>query len=107
MIRLAGWHEPESEMDFEAIVQRAERIAAGDALDDTDYDVDDEDLFDPYDDEDFKALVRERDRRAAAGVSPRARARRDRRLRRRRGASAPTASTRATRSRRTTSTTGS
>ena len=58
MIRLAGWREPESEMDFEAIVQRAERIAAGDALDDTDYDVDDEDLFDPYEDEDFKALVR-------------------------------------------------
>src|SRR6478609_838134 len=58
MIRLAGWREPESEMDFEAIVQRAERIAAGDALDDTDYDVDDEDLFDPYEDEDFRALVR-------------------------------------------------
>ena len=58
MIRLAGWHEPESEMDFEAIVQRAERIAAGDALDDTDYDIDDEDLFDPYEDEDFRALVR-------------------------------------------------
>ncbi|MGZ6705303.1 MAG: hypothetical protein ACXVFA_20185, partial [Solirubrobacteraceae bacterium] len=44
MIRLAGWREPESEMDFEAIVQRAERIAAGDALDDTDYDLEDEDL---------------------------------------------------------------
>jgi predicted Zn-dependent protease with MMP-like domain len=58
MIRLAGWREPESEMDFEAIVQRAERIAAGDALDDTDYDVDDEDMFDPYEDEDFRALVR-------------------------------------------------
>ena len=57
MIRLAGWHEPESEEDFEAIVQRAERIAAGDALDDTDYDVDD-DLFDPYEEEDFRALVR-------------------------------------------------
>ena len=31
MIRLAGWREPESELDFEEIVQRAERIAAGDA----------------------------------------------------------------------------
>ena len=29
MIRLAGWREPESEDDFEAIVQRAERLAAG------------------------------------------------------------------------------
>jgi predicted Zn-dependent protease with MMP-like domain len=58
MIRLAGWREPESEMDFEAIVQRAERIAAGDTPDDTDYDVDDEELFDPYEEEDFKALVR-------------------------------------------------
>jgi len=58
MIRLAGWREPESEMDFEAIVERAERIAAGDALDDTDYDLEDEDLFDPYEEEDFKALVR-------------------------------------------------
>src|SRR6476619_5791985 len=56
MIRLAGWREPESEMDFEAIVQRAERIAAGDALDDTDYDVDDEALFDPYEDGDLRAL---------------------------------------------------
>ena len=58
MIRLAGWREPESEMDFDAIVERAERIAAGDAPDDTDYDVVDEDLFDPYEEEDFKALVR-------------------------------------------------
>jgi predicted Zn-dependent protease with MMP-like domain len=58
MIRLAGWREPESEMDFEAIVQRAERIAAGDAFDDTDYDLEDEDLFDPYEEEDFRALVR-------------------------------------------------
>jgi predicted Zn-dependent protease with MMP-like domain len=58
MIRLAGWREPESELDFEAIVQRAERIAAGDAPDDTDYDLEDEDLFDPYEEEDFRALVR-------------------------------------------------
>ena len=59
MIRLAGWREPESEEDFEAIVQRAERLAAGEEPDDTDYDLaDDEELLDPYDDEDFKALVR-------------------------------------------------
>jgi predicted Zn-dependent protease with MMP-like domain len=58
MIRLAGWREPESEIDFEEIVQRAERIAAGDAPDDTDYDLEDEDLFDPYEEEDFRAIVR-------------------------------------------------
>jgi predicted Zn-dependent protease with MMP-like domain len=28
MIRLAGWREPESETDFDAIVERAERLAA-------------------------------------------------------------------------------
>jgi predicted Zn-dependent protease with MMP-like domain len=62
MIRLAGWRDPESEADFEAIVQRAERLATeeslGDSEDYEDYDDDDEDLFDPYDEEDFKALVR-------------------------------------------------
>jgi predicted Zn-dependent protease with MMP-like domain len=58
MIRLAGWREPES--DFEAIVQRAERLAAeGDAGEDYDADPNDEDaLFDPRDEDDFKALVR-------------------------------------------------
>src|SRR5919204_5629846 len=54
MIRLAGWREPESEEDFEAIVQRAERLAAQDSWGDSeDYetsgDDDDDDLFDPYD----------------------------------------------------------
>jgi predicted Zn-dependent protease with MMP-like domain len=62
MIRLAGWREPESEEDFEAIVQRAERLAAQDSWGDTeDYepdDADDEDFIDPHNDEDFKALVR-------------------------------------------------
>src|ERR1035437_4973634 len=28
MIHLAGWRDPESEADFEALVQRAERLAA-------------------------------------------------------------------------------
>ena len=60
MIRLAGWRDPESERDFEAIVERAERLAEeeswGDSEDYEDYD--DEDLFDPYNEEDFKALVR-------------------------------------------------
>jgi predicted Zn-dependent protease with MMP-like domain len=63
MIRLAGWRDPESEEDFEALVQRAERLAADDSWGDTeDYEVDDsvedENLFDPRNEEDFKALVR-------------------------------------------------
>ncbi len=63
MYRLAGWREPESEMDFEAIVQRAERLAAedswGDSEDDEGGEEDDgEHLFDPRNEEDFRALVR-------------------------------------------------
>jgi predicted Zn-dependent protease with MMP-like domain len=61
MIRLAGWRDPESEDDFEALVQRAERLAAEDSWGDSeDYrgEDDDEDLFDPHNEEDFKALVR-------------------------------------------------
>ena len=62
MIRLAGWRDPESEEEFEAIVQRAERLAAEDSWGDSeDYELDadeDEDLFDPSNDEDFQALVR-------------------------------------------------
>jgi predicted Zn-dependent protease with MMP-like domain len=61
MIRLAGWRDPESEIDFEALVQRTERLASEGGWDeDEDYDDDenDEDLFDPYNEEDFKVLVR-------------------------------------------------
>ena len=64
MIRLAGWHDPESEIDFEALVLRTERLAAqGSWGEAEDYDEDDEDddaadLFDPRSEEDFKALVR-------------------------------------------------
>ncbi|MDQ6816681.1 MAG: metallopeptidase family protein [Actinomycetota bacterium] len=60
LVRLAGWREPESEIDFEAIVRRAERLAAEGAADEPDRDGGDDDfeLFDPYDDRDFKALVR-------------------------------------------------
>jgi predicted Zn-dependent protease with MMP-like domain len=61
LVRLAGWHDPESEDDFDAIVERAERLAADDSWGDSeDYepDDDDEELFDPYDEEDFNALVR-------------------------------------------------
>jgi predicted Zn-dependent protease with MMP-like domain len=60
MIRLAGWHDPESETDFEALVLRTERLAAeGSWGEEEEYeDDDDEDLFDPYDEDDFRALVR-------------------------------------------------
>jgi predicted Zn-dependent protease with MMP-like domain len=61
LVRLAGWHDPESEQDFDAIVERAERLAADDSWGDSeDYEGADEDdnLFDPYNEEDFKALVR-------------------------------------------------
>jgi predicted Zn-dependent protease with MMP-like domain len=61
LVRLAGWKDPESEDDFEAIVQRAERLAAEDSwgdVEDYEGDDDDEDLFDPSNEEDFKALVR-------------------------------------------------
>ncbi len=81
MIRLAGWRDPESEIDFEALVQRTERLAAaGSWGEEEDYDEDEdedeeEELFDPRNEEDFKMLVRRADRRPAARVSPRARAR--------------------------------
>ncbi len=63
MVRLAGWRDPESEADFDALVERAERLAAagswGDSEDyESDDDEEDDGLFDPYSEEDFKALVR-------------------------------------------------
>jgi predicted Zn-dependent protease with MMP-like domain len=60
MIRLAGWRDPESELDFDAVVERAERLAAeGDFGDYPEVDDDDDDeLFDPYDDNHFRALLR-------------------------------------------------
>jgi predicted Zn-dependent protease with MMP-like domain len=73
LVRLANWRDPESEEEFEAIVQRAERLAAAsngqDAWDGPEEDEGaegegaegepaDEDLFDVYDEEDFRALVR-------------------------------------------------
>jgi predicted Zn-dependent protease with MMP-like domain len=62
MIRLAGWHDPESETDFEALVLRTERLASEGSWDEWDEDGDeddeDEELFDPHNDEDFRVLVR-------------------------------------------------
>jgi predicted Zn-dependent protease with MMP-like domain len=60
MTHFADWREPESEEEFEAIVQRAERLAAegrwGDLEDDA-YE-DDDDEYPLSSDEDFRALVR-------------------------------------------------
>jgi predicted Zn-dependent protease with MMP-like domain len=61
MIRLADWGDPESEEDFEALVQRAERLAAADSRGDSEeYEtsLEDNDLIDPHNEEDFRALVR-------------------------------------------------
>ena len=56
LVKLAGWRDPESEVDFEAIVQRAERMAREDI--DGYEPPEDLDLFDPTDQEDFRLLVR-------------------------------------------------
>ncbi len=63
MIRLAGWRDPESEADFEALVKRSERLAAEDSWGESEdyeqaYEEAEEDLFDLRDEEDFRALVR-------------------------------------------------
>jgi predicted Zn-dependent protease with MMP-like domain len=66
LVRLAGWREPESEEEFEAIVQRAERLAAEGfdrspagyiAADDGD-DGDDGDGGAGSEDDEFRVLVR-------------------------------------------------
>ncbi len=64
MIRLAGWKDPESEEEFEKLVQRTERLAAEESWGEADDDLygsgleDDDELFDPHNEDDFKALVR-------------------------------------------------
>ncbi|MGI8903693.1 MAG: metallopeptidase family protein [Solirubrobacteraceae bacterium] len=61
VVHLAGWRDPESEADFEALVQRSERLAAEDSWGESEeYETapDDEEMFDPRREEDFKALVR-------------------------------------------------
>ena len=107
LVHLAGWREPESEQEFEAIVQRAERLAAqgvyaGAATPGVDDEVDE---ADPR----TRSSGRSSGRRSTScrsssiarwstwrSSSPTAA-----------GAGTPTACTRATPSRRTTSTTGS
>jgi predicted Zn-dependent protease with MMP-like domain len=56
-VRLAGWHSPESEEDFEEIVRRAEELAReGLAVDPAEAEFME---LDPLDDEDFEELVRD------------------------------------------------
>ena len=58
LIHLAGWRTPEGE--FEALVERSERLAEDDpwAYDPDEEDEDEDDGVDFHDEEDFKALVR-------------------------------------------------
>ena len=58
MTHLADWREPESEDEFEAIVQRAEQLAAEGRWGDSFDEVDDDDEYALSSDEDFRALVR-------------------------------------------------
>ena len=62
MLRLAGWRAPVSDDEFDAIVERAERLAAAESWGDSeDYHGGEDEqgaLFDPYNEDDFKALVR-------------------------------------------------
>ena len=58
-VRLAGWRDPESDAEFDAIVERAERLAAEGSWGNSDDYLDDDDLLDPVSSEDdFRALVR-------------------------------------------------
>jgi predicted Zn-dependent protease with MMP-like domain len=61
--RLADWRNPRSERDFDALVERTEQLAreelSGEGEDELDDFDDDDDLgIDPWNEEDFKALVR-------------------------------------------------
>lgn len=64
--RLAGWVNPETDEEFDELVDRSERLARagswGESDDDLDdgyqFDEDDDDLIDPWNEEDFKAIVR-------------------------------------------------
>jgi predicted Zn-dependent protease with MMP-like domain len=61
LVHLAGWREPESEEEFDRIVERAERLAVGGwepGPDDLAADDDEEDEYALTTDEDFRALVR-------------------------------------------------
>ena len=72
LVHLAGWREPESEADFDKIVERAERLAAEGRWGESRARPDDDDEFALSTDEDFQRPRALRDRRAAARVPPRA-----------------------------------
>lgn len=56
-LRIAGWEEPESEEEFERIVERSERLAReGTAAEPDEMEFAE---LDPYDDEDFEELVQD------------------------------------------------
>jgi predicted Zn-dependent protease with MMP-like domain len=56
-VRMGGWREPESELEFEALVRRSERLAAENRV----FDPTEAEFLelDPLDDRDFEELVRE------------------------------------------------
>jgi len=56
-LRMAGWSEPESEEEFERLVEESERLAR----DGVAYEPDEVEFMalDPYDDEDFEEIVRD------------------------------------------------
>jgi predicted Zn-dependent protease with MMP-like domain len=59
--RLADWRNPRSEQDFEALVERTEQLAREGISGEDDDELDEDEAdggFDPWNDEDFKALVR-------------------------------------------------
>ena len=62
LVHFANWQSPASEDDFEALVQRAERLAADDPWREDDFgefgDTDEYDALELDSEEDFKALVR-------------------------------------------------
>ena len=63
LVHLAGWRDPADEDEFEALVQRAERLAATDSWGESDdelpgFDDDEQDSYALDGDEDFAALVR-------------------------------------------------
>lgn len=62
LVHFANWQSPASEEDFEALVQRAERLAAEDPWSYDDYgsfgDTEESDALELDSEEDFKALVR-------------------------------------------------
>ncbi|HUZ26685.1 MAG TPA: metallopeptidase family protein [Solirubrobacteraceae bacterium] len=58
MIRMAGWQDPESDEAFDAIVERAERLAASESWGESLDEADDEPEYELATEEDFEALVR-------------------------------------------------